>query len=156
MKATRNSLLIFVAILGFVSCDSNRVYDTNISLHNETWHKDTFLLFEVDITDTVQIYNMYVNSRISGQYAYENMYLFVTTKLPNNLIVRDTLECILAEPDGRWLGKGFGDIWSNKISYKKHFRFPFKGNYIFQLEQAMREDELKHVLDAGIRIERAQ
>ncbi len=156
MKTILNNLLVFILILVFTSCDESRVYDTNFSFKNETWHKDTFLMFEVNILDTVQIYNMYVNNRITGKYAYENMYLFVTTKLPNDLIVRDTLECILAEPNGLWLGKGFGGVWSNKIPYKKHFKFPYKGKYIFQLEQAMREDELKYVLDAGIRIEKAK
>lgn len=152
---TNRLLLIPILLLGIYSCDPNRIYDTSTSLYNESWHKDTFLLFEVPVTDTLQAYNMYINNRITGQYGYENMYLFITTKLPNQVIVRDTLECILAEPNGRWLGKGFGNIWTNRIPYKKQFRFPFQGTYVFQLEQAMREEELKHVVDAGIRIEKA-
>ncbi len=81
------------------------------------------------------------------------MYLFITTELPNQQVIKDTLECVLADPSGKWLGKGFGNIWSNKIVYRKNVRFPYTGHYKIILEQAMRDDELKYILDAGVRLE---
>jgi gliding motility-associated lipoprotein GldH len=151
------SYLIFLAlIITTASCDSNRIFEQNIDFVGETWHKDSILTFDVQINDSNAIYNVYINNRINGQYKYNNMYLFVTTQLPYNHILRDTLECILAEADGKWLGKGFGNIWSNKIPYRKNVKFPYSGNYAFKLEQAMRDDELKHVSSAGIRIEKVK
>ena len=112
------------------------------------------LVFNVDINDTVGIYNLFINTRISGNYKYSNMYLFIDTKLPDNKIIRDTLECILFDYNGKHLGKGFGSVWSNKIPYRIHTRFPYKGNYEFTIEQAMRTDKLEHVVSAGLRIEK--
>lgn len=146
--------LIFIAFMA--ACDSNRVYEQNYDFEGETWHKDSVLEFEVEIIDTLGVYNIYFNNRITGQYPYSNLFLFITTEFPDsNNRVRDTLECFLAEPDGEWLGKGFGNIWTNKIPYRKNIRFPMKGTYLFKIEQAMRTDELPHVLDAGLRIETA-
>ena len=83
------------------------------------------------------------------------MYLFIDADMPDNNSIRDTVECILRNPAGKILGKGFGNIWSNKIPYRKHIRFQNSGTYTFTIQQAMRVDELKHVLNAGIRIEKA-
>jgi gliding motility-associated lipoprotein GldH len=143
-------------VVALVACDPNRFYEKNVDFANETWPKDSVAIFDVEISDTVGVYNIYLNNRISGQYGYSNLYLFITTLLPNEQIMRDTLECILADVNGRWLGKGFGNVWSNKIPYRKYIRFPQKGKYTFYIEQAMREEELKHILNAGIRIEKSK
>lgn len=68
---------------------------------------------------------------------------------------RDTVELTLADPSGKWLGSGMGDIWDNRVLFKQQFRFPEKGTYIFTLEQAMRIDPLPQIMDVGIRIEKA-
>lgn len=143
-------------LLALASCDSNRVFEQNVDFTSETWHKDSIVTFDVQISDSNAIYNVFINSRIRGPYKYNNMYLFVTTELPYNHTLRDTLECILAEADGKWLGKGFGNIWSNKIPYRKNVKFPYAGIYTFKLEQAMRDDELKYVASAGLRIEKVK
>lgn len=151
-----SKLLFFSAFIILFGCDNQVVFEQNLSFTNETWHKDSTLNFEVEITDSLAIYNVYINNRISGQYQYSNMYLFINTEIPYNNFLRDTLECILAEPSGKWLGKGFGSVWTNQIPYRKNIRFPYAGKYKFIIEQAMRDTTLNHVLDAGVRIEKAK
>jgi len=151
-----NSIFLALIFLLITACDTNRVFEENRDFTAESWNRDSILVFNIDISDTLAVYNIYLNSRITGQYEFSNMYLFIDTELPNNQNLRDTVECILKEPSGKMLGKGFGNVWSNKIPYRKHIRFPYSGNYKFTIEQAMRVDELKHVLDAGIRIEKAK
>jgi len=145
-----------LGVFTLVACDPNRFYEKNVDFANESWSKDSIAAFEVEITDTLTVYNIYLNNRINGQYEYSNLYLFITTLLPNEKLMRDTLECILADPTGRWLGKGFGSVWSNKIPYRRNIRFPLTGKYTFYIEQAMREEELRHILNAGIRIEKSK
>ncbi|MFA6400848.1 MAG: gliding motility lipoprotein GldH [Salinivirgaceae bacterium] len=151
----RSKWFFILGFLAIVSCDPNRFYENNVDFANESWSKDSVAIFEVEITDTLTVYNIYLNNRINGQYEYSNLYLFITTQLPNEQLMRDTLECILADPTGRWLGKGFGSVWSNRIPYRRNIRFPLTGKYTFYVEQAMREEELKHILNAGIRIEKS-
>ncbi len=142
--------------LTVLACDSNRVFEENIDFTSEKWHRDSVLVFNVEISDTLAVYNIYINNRITQQYEYSNLYLFINADMPHNQSLRDTLECILRNPAGKILGKGFGNVWSNKIPYRKHIRFPSSGVYTFTIEQAMRSDELKNILDAGIRIEKVK
>jgi len=151
-----NGIICAIITLSITACDSNRVFEENHDFKSETWYRDSTLEFNIQITDTLAIYNVYLNNRISSTYDFSNLYLFIDTDLPNNRHLRDTVECLLREPSGKPLGKGFGNVWSNKIPYRKHVRFPFSGNYKFTIEQAMRVDTLESILSAGIRIEKAK
>lgn len=143
-------------LLSFIltSCDPNRVYEDNIDMPTATWDKNNKLKFEVDITDTLTPYNVYVNIRNSGNYQFSNIYMFIDVTFPDGNVYRDTLEGQLADASGQWLGSGLGDIWDNKLPYKQSVRFPKSGKYIFEIEQAMRTDQLEDILDAGLRIEK--
>ena len=118
------------------------------------WDKDAPLTFLVDIKDTSQAYNVFVNVRNAGGYRFSNLYLFVNTIFPGGQIQRDTLECTLASPEGRWLGDGLGDIWDNRALFRERMRFPQSGRYTFEIEQAMRQNPLPQIMDVGLRIER--
>jgi gliding motility-associated lipoprotein GldH len=102
----------------------------------------------------VSLHNVYINIRNASGYAYSNLYLFLDTKYPNNSMSRDTIECILADPSGKWLGDGSGDIWDNQILFKKNVRFKQIGTYKFRYEQAMRMPKLPMIMDVGLRIEK--
>jgi len=60
---------------------------------------------------------------------------------------------------GRWYGKGQGFIFADRVEaevlYQLNRRFPRKGRYTFQLEQAMRTEQLEGVIDVGISVKRA-
>ncbi len=111
---------------------------------------------DAEITDTVSLHNIYVNIRNAGGYQFSNLYLFLTTHTPKDQESRDTVELTLADDHGRWLGNGSGDIWDNRILFKRKFRFPEAGMYHFELQQAMRVNPLPQILDAGLRIEKVE
>jgi len=137
-----------------ISCDRNRVFEENVRIPDAVWNKDSLAKFELEIKDTTSAHNFYINVRNSGAYKYRNLFLFINTYYPNGKRSRDTIECILADELGKWLGRGSGDIWDNQILFKKGARFPLSGNYKFTFEQAMREDQLNEIMDVGLRIEK--
>ncbi|MBT8196678.1 MAG: gliding motility lipoprotein GldH [Bacteroidia bacterium] len=147
-------IVLFAIGCAFSSCDPNRVFEKNIKLSDHEWDKDVSLDFSVDIQDTIGLHNMYLNVRHAGYYQYRNIFLFIKTELPNGVSQIDTAECLLASPEGKWMGDGLGDIWDNQILFKKGFKFPLKGTYNFELTQAMRVNPLQGIMDAGIRIEK--
>lgn len=108
--------------------------------------------FTVPIEDTINHYNVYINIRNADDFDYGNLYLFIDITAPNNATERDTINCILADNNGKWLGQGLGDIWDNKILFKYNTRFR-KGDYTFKLTQAMRVDKLPQIMDVGLRVE---
>lgn len=158
---TIKNILKFVAttimiIVTLQNCSNSSVYQQNHSFEKEQWHKDSIITFNVEIVDTNQVYNLFFNTRITSQYAYSNMFLFFTTNFATNKKITDTIEYTLALPNGKWLGKGFGNVWTYKMPYRKYIKFPYVGNYTFTIEQAMRTEVLEHVLDAGISIEKVK
>ncbi len=146
--------ILVVVLFAASSCDRDVIFEENIKIPGEQWHKDSLVYLTTEIKDTVELYNIYLNLRHSTEYDYKNLYLFFETVLPNGQVIRDTVECILANRAGKWLGQGHGRIKSHKFHFREDIWFPYKGEYVFVMQQAMREETLNGITDVGIRIER--
>lgn len=138
------------------SCDRKVVFEKNVKLPENRWEMNNIISLEAEIKDTVSLHSIYINVRNAGGYQFSNLYLFLTTHTPKGEEARDTVELTLADDHGKWLGDGSGDIWDNRILFKRNFRFPQAGTYRFELQQAMRVNPLPQIMDAGLRIERAE
>lgn len=129
------------------------MFQESESIPNKIWELNHNVRFEVDVKDTTSGYDFYIDLRNDAMYPYANIYLFVNTTFPSGKTARDTVECILADRTGRWLGSGLGDILDNHILFKENVIFPNSGNYVFEFEQGMRNEALPSILDVGISIE---
>ncbi|MDP2335576.1 MAG: gliding motility lipoprotein GldH [Bacteroidota bacterium] len=154
MKQFFSYLLILSLLTGIISCDRKRVFESYYELDKKGWNKDSVVVFQAAITDTVKNHNLFVNIRNKGTYPYSNIYLFLTIGSPDGTLKTDTVEFILAEPSGRWKGSGLGDLFDNQILYKNSVYFPRKGKYSFEIKQGMRDNVLPGIRDIGIRIEK--
>ena len=147
--------LVIVPLMFFAACDSRRVFEENISIPENKWLADKPVVLQMNITDTVLPHNVYINLRNASHYPFSNIFLFLNTTFPDGRRDRDTLEIMLAGPDGKWLGDGLGDIWDNRVLFKKNVAFPQVGEYRFELVQAMRLDPLPGIRDVGMRVEKS-
>lgn len=148
-------LFIIIAImLLIVACSNERLYDESIVIPDAQWDNKNIPYFDVTVDDTLTDYAFYLNIRHLENYRYSNLFIFMHTEFPNGNMTHDTIECTLAYPDGRWMGKGSGNMRSAKILLNPVLRFPLKGNYHFEIEQAMREDELRGIADIGLCFEK--
>jgi gliding motility-associated lipoprotein GldH len=154
MLLKRNLALLSLLLLFFASCDSKRFFEENKSFPNGVWMNTNPQAFTVNISDTLSRYDLFLNVRNEGIYPYSNLYLFIKTTIPDGRTATDTVECQLADPDGRWRGSGVGNLKFNRFLFQRGMVFPRKGNYRFELEQAMRVKELKGLTDIGIRVEK--
>jgi gliding motility-associated lipoprotein GldH len=145
-------LFLFVS----TGCDRNRVFENNIDIPDYSWDVKNKLSFEVNIDDTVSLHNLYVNVRHASQYPYANLYVFITIKFPNGKLAKDTLECVFSDQNGKWKGEGMVDIWDNQILWKPNVKFPIKGKYTFEYEQAMRTEQVPFIMDVGLRVEKVK
>ncbi len=152
-KKSINFLLIAFILLS-TSCKEISIYHTNIDIPNESWNLDSVAVFKINIDDTTAVHNIYVNIRNTNEYPNSNLFLFVQTISPMGSTLRDTLECILADNRGKWLGRGFGAIRDNQFPYKKYIRFPEKGTYTLSIQQGMRTSDIKGISSVGLRVER--
>jgi gliding motility-associated lipoprotein GldH len=150
LRLLQLSSLTGLLLLG--ACGGSAFFEENQKIPSGTWKQGDTLFFKVQVSDTMHYYDFYLNVRNRTDYRYRNLYLFITTRFPAGGIARDTVECILAAPDGKWFGKGLGRIKDCRILFKPGVRFPHGGTYLIGIEQAMREKELKGISDVGIRI----
>ncbi|MEN8201214.1 MAG: gliding motility lipoprotein GldH [Bacteroidota bacterium] len=153
MKKLAKFCLPFL-FLTLISCDPHMVYDHYITTEEGMWRWLDAKEFRVDITDTTSLHNIYLQVRHSVDYPMSNLYMFVHVKGPTGQHLKDTVNMILAAPDGRWTGSGTGKLRELQLLYRSQTQFGLSGTYVFTIEQGMRNPELP-VTDLGIRIERA-
>ena len=145
----------FISLISMLlSCsNSDVVFDESVIIPNSSWDNQELPYFDVNIEDTVSAYNFYLNIRHLENYRYSNFYMFLHTTFPNGNQTHDTIELVLAYPDGRWIGDGSGSMRNNQILLNNYLQFPLKGNYHFEIEQAMREPVLNGITDVGLKFE---
>lgn len=147
-------LLFLIIAVFFSSCNSQVVFDENIKIPKEGWPATSPAYFDVEITDTLSYTSMYLNIKNNTIYPYSNAYFFISVMFPDGRMSRDTVNCILADNYGNWLGKGIGSEKTIQIPYRQGMLFPRTGTYRFYVEQAMRADTLQGITTFGIKLEK--
>ncbi|MGZ5272711.1 MAG: gliding motility lipoprotein GldH [Kaistella sp.] len=147
---------VFCVLLIFSGCsnDSETVEMKNL---NGLWTKNAEQKFDFAVADAQAPKNIIFVVRNNNDYPYSNIRFivnFLEVKTQKKTI--DTLNYILAKPNGEWLGKGFGDTKETLFQYKVNYKFPANGDYSIGIIHAMRTDSLKGIEDIGVKIETAK
>jgi gliding motility-associated lipoprotein GldH len=149
-----------VAAVLLAGCSDEVVYQADVPVPEGAWGREFKPEFSFEIADTERQHDVYIDIRHTGDYPFSDLFLFVDLKGPGGRAMRDTVECLLADPTGRWYGKGTGFLFADrhdaKVLYKLHNRFPAIGRYSMRLEQAMRTEQLPGVIDVGVSVERSK
>ena len=145
--------VIIILAMGLTACGSHG-FDERKVIPEAAWEVDNRIPFDVTVSDTVGMYAFGMELRHLENYRYSNLYVFLHTTMPNDNVTHDTIQCLLATPEGQWVGKGSGSMRDVKVMLNPNLRFPLEGTYHFEIEQAMREPVLKGISDIGIFIEK--
>jgi len=145
--------LFISMVIAFSSCDPDMIYDELWRIEDGRWTWDNPQVFEIEMSDTITLHNIYLQVRHTVDYPLSNLYIFVNVSGPGGQQIKDTVNIILADPDGSWTGRGAGNLREIRLLYRNQTRFRLPGLYTFTLEQGMRKSELP-VTDVGVRIER--
>lgn len=146
----------FFVMLLFTGCSTSSE-EVIVNSINGNWDKKKKQQFDFKIDDAQNPKNIILVVRNNDDYPYSNLRLiinFSNAKLQKK--ETDTLNYILAEPNGTWIGKGFGDTKETLFQYKLNYKFPENGNYSIGIIQAMRKDQLPGIEDLGVKIETAK
>jgi gliding motility-associated lipoprotein GldH len=148
-----NKFAFLVSLLLLVSCDSNKVYDEYVAINPEGWISTETIDFSVELNSTQgDLYDVLIALRNNNDYLYSNLFLFVEVENPMGETSIDTLQYLVAEPNGSWVGTGIGSIKHNLFKYKESQDLQ-TGIYKFKIRQGMRSHILLGLEDIGIRIE---
>ena len=148
--------LYIVIACYFISCRNDKVYfSRGEAIPSHEWNRDYPVEIEFEVSDTVGLYDFYLDIRHGEQYAYSNLFLFTELTFPNGKQTVDTLECPMADEKGQWLGSGGGSIFEAGFKFKDRRKFPISGKYKLEIRHGMREIDLPGIYDAGLRIEKS-
>ena len=148
------TLALIGTIVMFISCDSSVFFEEYKSFEDQSWNTDSAAFFTCAITDTTSENKIKIKLRHTVEYEFQNLFLFIEAE------VLDTVELMLANKQGMWLGSGTGDVREFVFEYQNAKLFSKKGNYSFKIEQAMRYgvaekiQVLNNVLAVGLSIEK--
>ncbi len=146
--------ILIVTIAVIITACGNKGFDQRKVIPEAKWSVENRIPFDVTVNDSIGIYAFGMSLRHMENYRYSNLYVFLHTTFPNGNLTHDTIQLMLATPEGRWVGKSSGSLRDLRITLNPHMRFPMKGTYHFEIEQAMRETELKGISDIGLFIEK--
>ena len=74
---------VLACMLLFVACSDEYVFQDHKVIPNEKWKADNDLTFVLTISDTTTSYRLGFTIRYNDKYAYQNLYMFLKTTLPN-------------------------------------------------------------------------
>ncbi|AOR28394.1 gliding motility protein GldH [Formosa sp. Hel1_33_131] len=156
--------VLWVLLFAFVafSCQQNKAFDRYTSI-SDRWDKQQVISYDFIAPDTINPYNLFVNLRTTTDYKFSNLFLIVELDYPNGKVTKDTLEYLMAKPNGELLGSGFTSVKEHKLWFKgfdDSFVFSEEGSYKIQIQQAMRHRgepngvaQLEGIIDVGFSIE---
>lgn len=151
----RNIFAFFFLVGILTSCTENVFYEKSYSFKNNSWEQKVKPMFKVEILDTSKFYDFTITLRNTTDYSFNNCWLYLNTKTPTKIKAREPFEIKITNPDGTWIGNKSGTTVENLLHFNRR-KFPMKGIYYFQLEQAVIQESLDQVLDIGIRITEAK
>lgn len=138
-----------------MSCRQIDVYEKNASIPNYEWQSSYAAIGSFTIEDTAAFYNVSIVLRHTDAYAYNNIWLNVGLQSPGDSMYFQKIDLLLGSDASGWEGSGMNDIWeARKLLNGQARRFKKSGTYHFEILQLMRDEPLKHIMSAGLRVEK--
>lgn len=150
------SLIIVAAIVMLLtSCHYPGYLEQQKAIPKFEWSSNFKPLFDFEVKDTNSLYNIFIVVRHFDTYHFNNMWINLTSVAPGDTAISQKINVKLGD-NKRWLGSEMDDIVEHRILVTKSPIKLQKGNYMFVLQNAMREDPLLGVLNVGVRVEKAE
>jgi gliding motility-associated lipoprotein GldH len=146
-----------VLISTLVSCGGpSPQFQDHMTVPKNAWNYSFKPNFKFNITDTTAGYQLLFLVRHTDAYPFNNIWLMMETKGPGDTtFTKMRVEVRLAAPDGKWLGRGMGDIYEQRAEINSTAQpavFPKSGEYTIRLSQDMRRNPLPEVMQVGLRL----
>jgi len=151
-KKVKYSILLFFCSILFFSCNNDSVvYNQYQRIDNTQWRKGQEYYFSFFIEDNSVPYDLYIDTRNSNLYPYQNLWIFYKEERPIGAEQTEMMEYTIADNSGKWAGSGFS-IYHNRLPIKINHYFPYKGRYTVSLTHGMQTDNLEGIMEIGLYI----
>lgn len=149
------AVFILASLLVMTSCQKNSLYHQSAVFERQGWDMNDTLRFNDSLGgDAPLILHRTLTLRHTNAYPYQNLWLYINTFTADSLVAADSINWSLAKPDGRWLGSGWGSLYT--LTYNlpdltfladdslKHFKV--------DIVHGLRDSLLTGLSDLGLRL----
>jgi gliding motility-associated lipoprotein GldH len=140
-------------IFTIISCGPNYIYEQTFEIADDGWAYEDTLNFEVEIVDTLEIYNLYLDIEHATDYAKQNIYIMIYTQFPSGERIKERVAIDFADKTGRWYGECNNSKCNLRVNIQKGAFFNSPGKHLFTIEQFMRINPLPGIKSVAFRIE---
>ncbi|HPB24891.1 MAG TPA: gliding motility lipoprotein GldH [Bacteroidales bacterium] len=152
----KQKYIILLLLLGLMSCSHNKIYEKYIKIENRNWKRDQIIKFEVPVEDTVSLYNVTLAIRHTSYYAYANIRVNMMINYPTGDMRVKDYNILVRNTDGSFLGDGAGDLWDVTHPALEGVSFPFKGIYVFEVQNVMPLMATPDIMDVGLIVRKSK
>lgn len=125
MESSFIRYFIVIAILCcMASCNQGEVYYKFEPIPNIEWGKQQEICFLLDSLSVKPSDNYAISVEISHNinYQYKNLSLLLEQNIGDSILLKDTVECVLVDDRGKWVGSGNGATRQLSVLYKTNLK----------------------------------
>jgi gliding motility-associated lipoprotein GldH len=147
--------LFFLIGIVFLSCEGNDFYNHSETIPAKGWDLNGTLYYQDSLRDDVpEKMNFEVYIRHTNLYPYQNLWMYILTKTSDGVNRLDSINWILSEPSGRWLGSGWGSLYSMSyrlpdLTIKKTFGTRW---FNIEVQHGLKDQTLPGIEDIGVHL----
>jgi len=151
----RKIIPFFIVTLLISACQKTSSYQNAEELPASGWVLGKSINFRDSLTDAdPENLHYAIELRHSNIYPYQNIWLYIQTKCSDGTTRMDSIDCKLSEPNGRWLGTGWGSLYN--ISFQlpdlKIKKTSKKRWFSIQIQHGLRDETIKGIENIGVRL----
>ena len=146
---------IIATLLLLTSCQKKSYYQHAETIPESSWNLGHKIVFRDSLTmlDPENLH-LEVQLRHTNLYPYQNLWLYIQTKCSDGTTRMDSIDWKLSEPNGKWLGTGWGSLYN--ISYRlpdlKIKKTTKNRWFSIEIQHGLRDETVKGIENLGVRL----
>ena len=132
------------------------MYSSTHEFNNGVWSSGAMPTFEFEAKDSTKAHDLSFLLRINNEYDFQNIWILMHTDKPDGTYSTDTVNLMLSDERGQWLGKKSGAVYSYQALFGREHFFKPPGKYKIRMEHAVMEPNLNGVLDLSLLVEESE
>lgn len=146
-------ILLFLLTALLSACGPNYIYKKSYNINEGGWTYEDTLNFEIEISDTSGLYNLFLELEHAPDYRFQNLYTRISTEFPTGERLQKELSLELAYKGGAWQGDCNNKVCHVLIPIQERAFFNMQGKHIITLEQFMRESPITGIKKIALKVE---
>jgi len=146
------NVIFFITIMSLIgACNRPETFLHNFS--EKKWNATDSVIFSFDIDGINNEKSISFFFRNNLDYPYRNIFLFIELHNDDRVVGVDTVQYLISNKYGQWLGRGLGKTRDNYFIFNHQYFFPDSGEHKIIIRHGMRSSQLVGAVKFGVKIE---